>query len=160
MFDLLHACAFCVAAGDLNSGPDACSVSSLNHWITSPDYDLYYFLSLFFLIQFTSQLPCSFLLSSQSHPYKSLPPLPLHFSLGYHPSLEYLVPAGLGIFSPTEAQPGSAGGVKEIQCQGTETETGPASLVKGTDTHAKLLDICDLCDFQRHTGLAFISFLQ
>jgi hypothetical protein len=55
-------------------------------------------------LKFTLHLPS--LLSSQSCPYKSLPPTPPSLllregeaSLGYHSILGYLIPAGLGSYS-------------------------------------------------------------
>ena len=72
------------------------------------------------------------LLFSQSHSYKSLPPLcsplllrEMESSLGYHPIPEHIVPAGLDTSSPTEAQPGSP------RRQGTETETALNSIIGG-----------------------------
>jgi hypothetical protein len=49
--------------------------------------------------------------------------------LGYHSTLWYLVPEGLGTSSSTEAQAGSSG--RGIQWQGTEAKTAPDPLVRG-----------------------------
>lgn len=63
--------------------------------------------------------------------------------LGYHPSLGHLVSAGLNT-SPTEAQPGSPGGGKEIQWQATESETALTPIVRGCTFKTKLY-ICYKC---------------
>lgn len=51
--------------------------------------------------------------------------------LGYHPTLGYLVSAGLDTSSPTEAQPSSTNGGKRIQFQWTEMETTAIALIGG-----------------------------
>lgn len=83
-----------------------------------------------------------FPLPSQSHAYKSFPPL-LTDLLGYHQCLCYLVPTGLGTFPPTEAQLGSPLG-KGNQWQRTESEVAPVLIVGDPheDQEARLLHVC------------------
>ena len=68
----------------------------------------------FYSLSILITVPLSFLLSSQSHPHIPCPSLSTHLLFrereafwGYLPTPEHLVPEGLSISSPTEAQPGS-----------------------------------------------------
>jgi hypothetical protein len=53
-------------------------------------------------------------------------------SLGYHPTLGHLIPAGIGISSPTEGQPVQVG--EGVQWQALESETASTAML---GTHVK-----------------------
>jgi hypothetical protein len=101
------------------------------------------------LIYFTSQSHTPF--PSYPYSYKSISPLPSplllregRYPFGYYPTLSYLVLVGLGIYSPTEAQPCCPCRRKGIQRQ-EKRQTQPLLHWLGVpheDQAAHLLQLC------------------
>ena len=97
------------------------------------------FIYTFIYSSLYSLIAASSFLSSQSHPYKSLPQLTSPTSpqrrgtpIGY---LWHLDPVELRTISPIEAQPSSPSSGKGNQQQETETETASTPLVRGPSSH-------------------------